>query len=141
MIVQGPYLVRNMSIDGHSLSLTGDWLNATTLEVFAPLSITEVTFNARKKHVTRTPYGSLVGYFHVSHNSIDSIAAQLPALDKWKVADGLPERNASYDDSRWVGKFDLANHSYKSMLNYQHRCGSYEHAESFSTSNISSALL
>ena len=87
------------------MSLTGDWLNATNVEVFAPQSISEVTFNGMNIHVTRTPYGSLVGHLQASPHSINSIAAQLPALDKWKVADGLPERNASYDDSRWVGMF------------------------------------
>jgi hypothetical protein len=77
-------------------------LNSTTLEVFAPSSVRDVNFNGANLRVTKTPYGSLVAQLQGSRSSVTSIEASLPALTKWKVNDGLPERNASYDDSKWV---------------------------------------
>jgi hypothetical protein len=48
----------------------------------------------------------LVGQLQGSRYTVASIESSLPALAKWKVNDGLPERNANYDDSKWV----VANH-------------------------------
>jgi hypothetical protein len=69
--------------------------------------VRSIKFNGANLPVTKTPYGSLVGELQGSKYSIASIAASLPALEEWKVNDGLPERNANYDDSRWV----IANHT------------------------------
>jgi hypothetical protein len=85
-----------------TIDLTGDWSNTTDLEVFAPSSIAHVRFNGDEIPVSKTSYGSLVGSLGTSSNTIASIQAQLPALTSWKVNDGLPERNSSYDDSRWT---------------------------------------
>ena len=106
VVVLGPHLVRSASVQHETLSLTGDWLNSTTLEVFAPSVVRNVNFNGASLRVTRTPYGSLVGQLQGSRYSTASIEATLPSLTTWKVNDGLPERNASYDDSKWV----VANH-------------------------------
>lgn len=106
VVVLGPYLVRSASIQHDILSLTGDWLNSTTLEVFAPSSVRNVDFNGASLRVSKTPYGSFVNQLQGSRYSVSSVEATLPALTNWKVNDGLPERNASYDDSRWV----VANH-------------------------------
>lgn len=102
--MQGPDLVRSVAQEKGNLAITGDWSKATDLEVFASGSIDQVTFNAAKVNVHRTSYGSLVGQLSACQHSIDSIAAQLPSLINWKVQDGLPERNANYDDSRWIGR-------------------------------------
>lgn len=102
--MQGPYLVRSVTQDGRTVTVAGDWSNATDLEVFAPEFINQVNFNGVKVDVEKTAYGSLIGKLAASKNSVESIGAQLPALTNWKAQDGLPERNASYDDSRWTGK-------------------------------------
>lgn len=86
-----------------TIDLTGDWSSSTALEVFAPSAISHVRFNGKEIPVSKTSYGSLVGSLGNSSNTIASIAAQLPALTSWKVIDGLPERNSSYDDSKWTG--------------------------------------
>jgi hypothetical protein len=82
-------------------------LNSTTLEVFTSSSIRNVNFNGANLRVTKTKYGSLVSQLQESMYSVASIQATLPVLTNWKLNDGLPERNANYDDSRWV----VANHT------------------------------
>ena len=100
-----------------TIDITGDWSNTTKIEVFAPSAISRVRFNGDDLHATKTSYGSLVGTLNGSSQSIASVQAQLPALNAWKVNDGLPERNASYDDSRWVGMVTLLRltHSYTDL--------------------------
>ncbi|KAJ5131389.1 Glycoside hydrolase family 35 [Penicillium bovifimosum] len=102
VLVQGPYLVRSAKLSGSKLAITGDVVNATTLEIFAPKAVKSVTWNGKKVHTHMTDYGSLMG----SLSAPKSI--QLPALTTWKSKDSLPERFQSYDDSgaAWVD----ANH-------------------------------
>ncbi|RDW82360.1 hypothetical protein BP6252_03472 [Coleophoma cylindrospora] len=103
VVVQGPYLVRDVSLEQKTLSLTGDWAsNETSIEVFAPKNVTALKFNGSPVNVTRTSYGSLVGHLPVAQTSVDSLLAQLPALSDWKVNDGLPEKDSDYDDSKWI---------------------------------------
>jgi hypothetical protein len=103
--VQGPYLVRSATIDGPILKLTGDWTESTVLDIYAPISIEKVLFNDKTIHITRSRYGSLTGKLSSSAHTISSLQAQLPPLTKWKFNDGLPERDDSYDDSKWTGRF------------------------------------
>jgi hypothetical protein len=100
-----------------TIDITGDWSNATKIEVFAPSVISRVRFNGEDLNAIKTSYGSLVGTLNGGGQSVASIQAQLPALNTWKVNDGLPERNASYDDSRWVGMVTLLRlrHSYTDL--------------------------
>lgn len=101
-IVHGPYLVRSVAMEKDTIELTGDWSNATALEVFAPSAISSVKFNGESVNVEKTTWGSLVGALDASKDDTVSILASLPKLDNWKAADGLPERLAEYDDSKWV---------------------------------------
>jgi beta-galactosidase len=66
-----------------------------------------VRFNGEELLVSKTAYGSLLGNLKESSHMIASIQGQLPALKTWTVNDGLPERNAGYDDSKWVGMVKL----------------------------------
>ncbi|OJJ45756.1 hypothetical protein ASPZODRAFT_68809 [Penicilliopsis zonata CBS 506.65] len=103
VLVQGPYLVRGATLSGSTLSITGDVVNATTLEVFAPSSVTTIKWNGRKLSTSATSYGS-------RQVSLDAAPAiKLPALSSWKSNDSLPERFASYDDSglAWVAADDM----------------------------------
>ena len=90
-----------------TVDLTGDWSNTTEVEVFAPLAVSRVRFNGKDINASRTSYGSLVGQLDAGTQSTASIQAQLPPLNNWKVNDGLLERSADYDDSRWVGMLTL----------------------------------
>lgn len=73
--------------------------------MFAPSKISQVHFNGEEVYVMRSSYGSLVGTVDKNHESIATITKKLPALTKWKSADGLPEKASDYDDSKWVGEF------------------------------------
>ncbi|RDI78175.1 hypothetical protein Vi05172_g11886 [Venturia inaequalis] len=107
LVVHGSYLVRSAVMGSDELELTGDWLNTTALEIFAPAAISSVKFNGEDVKVEKTTWGSLVGILDASKDDSASILASLPKLANWKAADGLPERSPDYDDSNWV----LANRS------------------------------
>lgn len=100
MLVQGPYLVRGASLSGSKLAVTGDIINATTLEVFAPKAVKSITWNGKTLKTQRTEYGSLKGSIAAPK------AVTLPSFKSWKSKDSLPERLADYDDAgaAWVGK-------------------------------------
>lgn len=106
VLIQGPYLVRNAKLSGSKLAITGDVVNATTLDIFAPKGVKSVTWNGRKVPIHSTEYGSLKG-------SLDAPKSiKLPALTSWKSKDSLPERFTDYDDSgvAWVGKLLVYEH-------------------------------
>lgn len=99
VLVQGPYLVRSVSLDGHVLALKGDILNSTSIEVFAYASAKTLSWNGKKLATSRTAYGSLKATVTAFNGTV-----QLPSLDSWKFHDTLPERVPSYNDSgaAWV---------------------------------------
>jgi beta-galactosidase len=102
VLVQGPYLVRDASLSGSKLAITGDIVDTTTLEVFAPEAVKSLTWNGKSLKTQRTAYGSLKGSISAPK------AISLPTFGSWKSNDSLPERFASYDDTgaAWVGKLD-----------------------------------
>ncbi|KAH7012793.1 putative beta-galactosidase [Macrophomina phaseolina] len=102
VLVHGPYLVRTASIKGDTIHITGDWDEETSVEIWAPKKVKQATFNGAKLKVSNSKYGSLIGSLPAPEVTVDSLAAQLPPLKMWKVADGLPEVAANYDDSRWT---------------------------------------
>lgn len=81
--------------------MTGDVVNATTLEVFAPKAVKSITWNGKAVKTHRTEYGSLKGHLSAPQS------VTLPKFESWKLKDSLPERFPDYDDSgaAWVGKF------------------------------------
>lgn len=103
VLVQGPYLVRGATSKGNVLELKGDLTKTTAIEVFASQGVKSLSWNGKKLHTSRTPYGSLKATVAAFNGTI-----QLPSLDNWKVHDGLPEKQTNYDDSgaAWV----VANH-------------------------------
>ena len=96
--------MRSATIETSTLHLTGDWSETTDLDIYASLSVEKVVFNNQSISVERSCYGSLIGKISNPAHTISSIKAQLPPLSNWTVSEGLPERNASYDDSKWTGK-------------------------------------
>ncbi|RMZ71015.1 glycoside hydrolase family 35 [Pyrenophora seminiperda CCB06] len=99
VLVQGPYLVRGVALDGSVLELKGDVKNSTSMEVFAPGNAHTLSWNGKKLATWRTSYGSLKAHISAFNGTVN-----LPSLDKWKVNDGLPEKKLEYDDSgaAWV---------------------------------------
>jgi hypothetical protein len=107
VLVLGPYLVRGAKLSGSKLAITGDVVNATSLEVFAPKSVKSVTWNGKKVSTQSTEYGSLKASLKAPKS------VKLPAFSSWKSNDSLPERFTAYDDSgvAWVGRFGSEQHS------------------------------
>ncbi|KAI9371729.1 glycoside hydrolase superfamily [Aspergillus egyptiacus] len=102
VLVHGPYLVRSAEIKGSTIHISGDWDVETPIEIWAPKNVKHVIFNGSKLNVTQSAYGSLKATLPASTVTIDGLAAQLPPLTHWKVAEDLPEKAAEYDDSNWT---------------------------------------
>ncbi|KAF2092623.1 hypothetical protein NA57DRAFT_69687 [Rhizodiscina lignyota] len=98
----GPYLVRSASVQGDIVSVVGDNQNDTTIEVYAGGSANTISWNGKHLSTKKTPYGSLTA----SLPGAQARNVKLPEL-QWKVADSLPEKQRSYDDSKWT----TANHT------------------------------
>ncbi|KAI1327087.1 beta-galactosidase B [Xylariaceae sp. FL0255] len=102
ILVHGPYLVRSSAIEGHTLKLTGDVANATTITVFAPSSIQSLQWNGKNIAISSAQDGSLTAHL----NGAPSFS--LPSLAGWKFTNGLPEISIDYNDSGIAWK--IANH-------------------------------
>ncbi|KAK0660611.1 putative beta-galactosidase C [Lasiodiplodia hormozganensis] len=99
LFVLGPYLVRSASVSGSTVSISGDHLNETSIDVYVgDPSVDTISWNGAELSTTRSAYGSL----QAELPGIIDRDVTLPALSGWKVADALPEANPSYDDSRWT---------------------------------------
>ncbi|KAJ7290717.1 glycoside hydrolase superfamily [Mycena rebaudengoi] len=102
VLVQGPALLRNASITRSkaTIDLWGDTSGSTSVTVYAPESITSTSWNGKTiTNMHRTAPGVL--RFSVGGPSPKIDVPDLSRA-KWKVADGLPEIQNDYDDSRWV---------------------------------------
>ncbi|KAI0359054.1 hypothetical protein OH77DRAFT_1518305 [Trametes cingulata] len=101
VLVGGPYLVRNASLEdgGRTLALRGD-MNATVpLTLVAPETVRSVTWNGRHVSITGAAEGVLRGRLEVSPSVR---AVKVPKIGGWQFADSLPEVKNGYDDSDWV---------------------------------------
>jgi len=100
ILVAGPYLVRNATLDGQTLSVNGDLNMTTTLQVFGPGSINHVRWNGQDLKLSKTAWGSLSATLPGPER--DTVS--LPSLKDltWKYADSLPEVHGGYDDSKWI---------------------------------------
>ncbi|KEP45521.1 glycoside hydrolase family 35 protein [Rhizoctonia solani 123E] len=99
ILVFGPYLVRNATLIGSTLALTGDLKPGTTdLELVVPFQVKFATFNRKPVHMSRSLTGTLKGSIDVPN-----LALSLPSLEQaeWKCTDSLPELG-EFDDSSWV---------------------------------------
>ncbi|KAJ8059632.1 hypothetical protein OCU04_011284 [Sclerotinia nivalis] len=98
IFVLGPYLVRNASISSGVVQISGDNDNATTIEVYAGNSLTNIVWNGVSLSATKTKYGS----YSASLPGTESRVISLPSLTNWESANSLPEKETSYDDSKWT---------------------------------------
>lgn len=98
IFVLGPYLVRNATISGSTVSLVGDNANTTSIEVYAgSAGVDTISWNGVDLSTTSSAYGSLTA----SIQGTADRSVNLPTLSTWKVADSLPEKARDYDDSAW----------------------------------------
>ncbi|KAL0572730.1 hypothetical protein V5O48_009230 [Marasmius crinis-equi] len=98
VLVSGPLLLRNASVDAKEIRLVGD-TNSTSanMTVYAEESVTSVSWNGQAVDTEVVAPGILS--FEVGAPSVE---VNLPELTDWKFADGLPEIAEGYDDSKWV---------------------------------------
>ncbi|KAJ3561176.1 hypothetical protein NP233_g10355 [Leucocoprinus birnbaumii] len=97
VLVGGPYVLRNATISGNTLSMFGDLNGTTNLEFFAPASVTALRWNGVSHSVTKTSRGS----FSTTVNG-PAQASPLPILQNWKAMGSLPEIDPDFDDSGFV---------------------------------------
>jgi hypothetical protein len=98
IFVLGPYLVRSASISHGVVHISGDNDNATTIEVYTGDSdIQTIDWNGLRLDAVKTSYGSVTA--KIPGNEGRTIS--LPPFTNWRSADSLPEKLASYDDSKW----------------------------------------
>ncbi|EAW11155.1 glycoside hydrolase family 35 protein [Aspergillus clavatus NRRL 1] len=99
ILVQGPYLVRGVTINHDTVEIIGDNANTTSLEVYAGnLRVKVVKWNGKAIKSRRTAYGSLVG----RAPGAEDARISPPSLDSWSAQDTLPDIQPDYDDSRWT---------------------------------------
>ena len=98
VLVRGPELVRTASTSGGTLALTGDSSAASSLEVWAPPSITAVTWNGAAVATRTSSTGSLTSTAQLAGPD----AVTLPALTSWRFSAESPEKAVNFDDSSWA---------------------------------------
>ena len=100
VLERGPQLVRTAAANGATLALTGDTAAASSLEIWAPASISAVTWNGAAISVRRTSAGSLAAVNQLPGPD----AIPLPDLSTatWRFSVESPEASASFDDGAWV---------------------------------------
>jgi len=96
LLVSGPYLVRNATIEGKTLSLWGDLDEDTTMTVLASTQINKVRWNGQSLPLSTTEWGALSARLAGPQVSVD--LPDLGSLD-WRYADSLPEISPSFDGS------------------------------------------
>ncbi|KAI9704628.1 MAG: hypothetical protein M1820_005376 [Bogoriella megaspora] len=103
IFVLGPYNVRSASVSDDTVSIQGDNVNATTIEVYAGNLTGQIIWNNASLPTQRTPYGSLTA----SIPGTEDRAVELPQLNSWKTANSFPEVARDYDDGAWT----VCNHT------------------------------
>jgi beta-galactosidase GanA len=100
VLVQGSYLVRTAQSHGSTLALTGDTSKSGTLTVWAPSSLSKVTWNGRPIATSSNSNGSRSG------SLTGPAPAKVPTLTGWRFSFETPEAQPAYNDSSWT----LADH-------------------------------
>ena len=98
VLVGGPYLVRNATIEGSTLALRGDLNASVPLTVVAPPVVRYVTWNGARVGV-RSKGAFLTGRLEESASVRE---VRVPKLTGWKFRDSLPEVQSGFDDSSWT---------------------------------------
>ncbi|GKT76409.1 glycoside hydrolase family 35 protein [Colletotrichum tofieldiae] len=101
VIVKAGYLIRNVAVDGDSLSFSGDVNSTTTIEVVggAPASLKSLNFNGKSLAFKQNEHGVVTATVDFATPKI-----KLPCLSQvsWKYVDSLPEIKSDYSDESWT---------------------------------------
>ena len=100
VLVGGPYLVRNATIEGRTLALRGDLNASVPLTVVAPPAVREVTWNGARVDVRAEGGGALLTGRLEESAAVREV--RVPKLTGWKFADSLPEVRGGFDDEAWT---------------------------------------
>ena len=114
VLVGGPYLVRNATIKGSRLALTGDLNASVQLTVIAPSQIKTVSWNGAVVQQDLHLYGDSAIFRGRLERKISSNAIPMPKLDNWKFADSLPEIKPGFSDASWI----TANHTTTNIITH-----------------------
>lgn len=99
IFILGSYLVRNASVSGDILSISGDNNVTTTIEAYVgSAAISTISWNGIALAATQTNYGT----YTATIPGAEDRNITLPALTNWQSADSLPEASPSFDDSAWI---------------------------------------
>ncbi|KIJ23862.1 glycoside hydrolase family 35 protein, partial [Sphaerobolus stellatus SS14] len=111
VLVGGPYLIRNATIQGNELRLTGDLNASVPLTVIAPPNVNSISWNGEPVSDARTSSSSSIikGNLNMK-SSVQSV--KLPTLTNWKFAESLPEIRANFSDDAWI----TANHTTTNII-------------------------
>ncbi|KAH7241422.1 glycoside hydrolase superfamily [Fusarium tricinctum] len=99
VIVNGPYLVRSVAVEGSKLSIQADFNATTPLEVIgAPKGTSSLLINGKDTQFKKSKLGDWLVSPEVRLPSVK--VPDLKSLD-WKYVDSLPEVKKDFDDSKW----------------------------------------
>ncbi|KAM0542864.1 hypothetical protein ACHAPJ_012587 [Fusarium lateritium] len=99
VIVNGPYLVRSVSVQGSKLSVQADFNATTPLEIIgAPKGTSRLVLNGKDLQYKKSKLGNWLVNPDIKLPSVQ--APDLKSLD-WRYVDSLPEVKKGYDDSKW----------------------------------------
>ncbi|KAH9919182.1 uncharacterized protein BXZ73DRAFT_105011 [Epithele typhae] len=116
VLVGGPYLVRNASVEHGTLKLRGDLEKEVMLTVIAPEDVTRVTWNGDAVDVLADLHGASAvrtGKLAMKGRARGFV---LPELKGWKYHDSLPEIEKDFDDSEWITANKTVTYSYQQPL-------------------------
>ncbi|KAK7008309.1 glycoside hydrolase family 35 protein [Favolaschia claudopus] len=103
VLVHGPDLLRNASVSSQkstTIDLWGDTSTSTLVTAYVPESVTSASWNGKSVSDIQTTAPGVLSF--TVGGSLPQIAVPDLMNAEWKVADGLPEIQKDYDDSRWV---------------------------------------
>lgn len=91
--------MRSASISHGAVQISGDNDVATTIEVYTGNpAIQTIIWNGIRIAATKTAYGSITAQIPGAADR----TINLPNITNWRSADSFPEKNPSYDDSKWI---------------------------------------
>lgn len=98
VLVYGPSLVRDVSVDGTTVHVTGETTKLTGMEVWGPRGIDAFTWNGREVATRFSATNSVLALAPLAGQG----EVPLPALNgPWKRRAENPEAKPDYDDSAW----------------------------------------
>lgn len=106
VLVGGPYLVRNATISGKTLALTGDLDGSVKLFIVAPDTVSVITWNGEPV-TTDEQLSSDMVFVGQLQTKAHTLLFSPPTLSSWRYSNSLPELNANFSDLSWA----IANHT------------------------------